>query len=76
MSIANGEFQIYVGQSSWCSKHGRERLIVGQIVETANEYDVELFYGPRRLIFFQSLRLKKSAGWHRIRKERRRYKYV
>lgn len=72
MSIANGEFQIYVGQSIWCSKHGRERLIV----ETANEYDVELFYGPRRLIFFQSLRLKKSAGWHRIRKERRRYQYV
>lgn len=72
MSIANGRFQIYVGQSIWCSKHGRERLIV----ETDNDYDVELFYGPRRLIFFQSLRLKKSAGWHRIGKERRRYKYV
>ena len=43
MSIANGEFQIYVGQSIWCSKHGPERLIVGQIVETANDYDVELF---------------------------------
>lgn len=76
MSIANGEFQIYVGQSIWCSKHGRERLIVGQIVETANEYDVELFYGPRRLIFFQSLRLKKSAGWHHIKRERRSYQYV
>lgn len=74
MSIANGEFQIYVGQSIW--KYGRERLIVGQIVETANEYDVELFYGPRRLIFFQSLRLKKSVGWHHIRQERRRYQYV
>lgn len=76
MSIANGEFQIYVGQSIWCSKYGRERLIVGQIVETANEYDVELFYGPRRLIFFQSPRLKKSAGWHRIKRERRSYQYV
>lgn len=76
MSIVNGEFQIYVGQSIWCSKYGRERLIVGQIVETANEYDVELFYGPRRLIFFQSLRLKKSAGWHRIGQERRSYQYV
>lgn len=72
MSIANGEFQIYVGQSIWCSKHGQERLVVGQIIETTNEYDVELFYGPRRLIFFQSLRLKKRVGWHRIELERRR----
>ena len=76
MTITNGQYLVRSGQTIRYSNHGQESLLVGEITENSRDYDVELFYGPRRLIFFQSLRLKKSAGWHRIQRERRRYQHV
>ena len=76
MTITNGQYLVRSGQTIRYSNHGQDSLLVGEITENSRDYDVELFYGPRRLIFFQSLRLKKSAGWHRIKRERRRYQHV
>ena len=62
MTITNGQYLVRSGQTIRYSNHGQESLLVGEITENSRDYDVELFYGPSRLIFYRTIRLKKRAG--------------